>query len=464
MGCQDFSTGKVIDVLTRLCYQYRIMTKILFISYYYAPFSHRATQRILKFTKYLYDFGFISHVITVNPDSVSHISYMLDKELLNEIKGKTHIHYVKDKNLVNWIRNKMTKKKQIPNTSVRPVSSKQSILKKLNKMYQDWFMIPDAFITWASPAVKKGRTLIEKENIKILISTAPPYSSHLIALKLKKQYMIPWIADFRDNWTNSPRIHFPTKFHRIIHKNFEKKIFLNADVITSVQEDVLGKKNLKYMHKLIHLVNGADDSDYNVSVYKKKDKFRMVFTGTLYSNRSPKNIIKALKKIIDEKPLLKNKIELVFYGRCHNIDIDNYAKKAGLSNTVMYKGFIPVKQARLEAMSADVLILILAGGEKFKTVYSGKLFEYLFSKRPILGLVYPHGVAAKIIRETGAGVVVDPDDIISIKKAIYTFYEEWQNDTLVVKGKGLNQYSRYELTRKLASTMTKLLTGKMEDS
>ena len=47
-----------------------------------------------------------------------------------------------------------------------------------------------------------AKEAIEKYKIDIIVSTGPPHTTHLIAMKVKKKYKIPWLADFRDPWTN----------------------------------------------------------------------------------------------------------------------------------------------------------------------------------------------------------------------------------------------------------------------
>ncbi len=55
----------------------------------------------------------------------------------------------------------------------------------------------------------------------------------------------------------------------------------------------------------------------------------------------------------------------------------------------------------------------------------GKLWEYLAARRPILATVPPEGVAARMIRELDAGLVVDPDDELAISRALEQLIDTW---------------------------------------
>ena len=107
--------------------------------------------------------------------------------------------------------------------------------------------------------------------------------------------------------------------------------------------------------------------------------------------------------------------------------------------------------------SEALLLLITIEGSGGEGILTGKLFEYLASRRPIIAIVPTKGLAAKIIESLDAGAVVSPRDIPSIKKAMSTFYEQWTKGD-PFRGKGnIDVYNRKFLTQELAQIFDKVL-------
>src|SRR5690606_5948314 len=62
--------------------------------------------------------------------------------------------------------------------------------------------IPDARAWWVKPSVKRLKKCLKEHPVDVSVTTGSPHSFHLIGLRLKKAIGVPWIADFRDPWTN----------------------------------------------------------------------------------------------------------------------------------------------------------------------------------------------------------------------------------------------------------------------
>jgi glycosyltransferase involved in cell wall biosynthesis len=84
----------------------------------------------------------------------------------------------------------------------------------------------------------------------------------------------------------------------------------------------------------------------------------------------------------------------------------------------------------LQRDSDALLLLIPDAGGRGQGVLSGKVFEYLAAERPILAAVPPDGAAAKLIRETGAGVVAAADDVPALTAALTELHQKWQAGAL----------------------------------
>src|SRR5262249_26037875 len=88
------------------------------------------------------------------------------------------------------------------------------------------------------------------------------------------------------------------------------------------------------------------------------------------------------------------------------------------------------RSLELQRDSEALLLLIPDAGGRGRGVLSGKVFEYLAAERPILAVVPEEGAAAELLRATGAGVVVAPDDIDGMERELTALRDRWRAGTL----------------------------------
>jgi len=441
------------------------MKKILMIAYEYPPVGGIGVQRILKFTKYLPKYGWKPIVLTVrNP-----VAKVFDPLLTTEISPKVEVY-----------RTSSLEPQKICRTAERAGKKILSILDKVlrtNKLVEafhwrferlipkgynnSFFFIPDRDIGWFPFAVLKGWEIIERRKVERIFTTGPPHSTHMIGLALKIICDRPWVADFRDPWTEYIHWFPPTVVHRKFGEFMERIVIEYADKIISVVDymtrDFIDKYPQIDREKFITIPNGFDTEDYKVAIPKKDSKFTITYTGTFWGYHSyitPHYFLRALRELLNEKKWLEEDIRVVFVG-----NFSNYYKKRVkdlfLDNIVLWPGFVSHRESIAYILSSDVLLLIVGTGKGSDRIFTGKVFEYLGAKRPILGLVVPNGVAARLIRETRSGIIVPPEDIEAIKRAIYDLYLRYKKGNLYssFEWKGIQKYEREKLTEKLASLL-----------
>ena len=108
-----------------------------------------------------------------------------------------------------------------------------------------------------------------------------------------------------------------------------------------------------------------------------------------------------------------------------------FAESLGLGDRLELIPYAPhTESLRLQRDSEALLLLVPEAGGRGKGVLSGKVFEYLAAGRPILAVVPPDGAAAALVRETGAGVVVAPDDVDGIANALRELHTRHLNGGL----------------------------------
>jgi glycosyltransferase involved in cell wall biosynthesis len=404
------------------------MKKVLIIAYHYPPLGGGGVFRTLKFTKYLPEFGFQPHVLTVkNPMYITR-----DPTLLREVPAEAKVY--------------------------RTFSFEHRIFRapRLLHLNLKWFHIPDENTGWFPFAVRKGEKIIKKENIDIIYATAPINTSLLIGYLLKKKTGKPLVVDYRDPWTQNVFANYPTKFHRRIEKIMEKLVLTAADYIIVTTEPMRLKLVKKYPFtkgKIGTITNGFDPEDFDGLTRKDgKEKFIITYAGSLYGLRTGKYFFAALKELLEEKPELKSKIQVLFAGPPSK-QVALLIEKLGLQSVVKLLGYKSHRESLQLMANSDVLLLIIAAEESYdeKTgplMIPGKIFEYFGAKRPILALV-PQGITAEMIRSTKTGVIVPPKNTVSMKKTIFKLFQDWEKGNLIVES-NVSEYDRKVLTAKLA--------------
>jgi len=409
------------------------MKNVLIIAYHYPPLGGGGVFRTLKFTKYLPQFGFQPYVLTVK-----NAMYPLrDPTLLKDVPQEVRI--VKTFSLEH-------------NLFLMPFYALRTTPK--------WIFTPDINIGWLPFAVRRGEELIDKEGVDLIYATAPAYSSLLIGYLLKKTTGKPLVIDFRDPWTQNVFIKYPTMLHKKIEEKMEKAVLKFADYIITTSEPIRLKLIEKYPFmegKCATITNGFDPDDFKGLKTRKLPKsFRIVHTGSLYGLQTGKQFLLAIKKLIDEKPALRKKLEVIFIGS-HDKETLLLVQKLGLEDVVRLISYVSHREC-LELMLSShlLLLLITAKGSHGEGILTGKLFEYLASRRPILAIAPENGVAASMVKSLKAGVVVPADNIELMKKTILNSYEMWKQGKLVETTGDVSIYDRRLLTHCLANIFEKV--------
>jgi glycosyltransferase involved in cell wall biosynthesis len=282
----------------------------------------------------------------------------------------------------------------------------------------------------------------------------------LIALKIKQENNIPWLADFRDPWT---QIDFYdklmlSKYADKKHKQLEKQVLENADVISTVSNHcALGLKEI-VARKIEVITNGYDTSDFEHIENTKDQKFSITHLGSMNPDRNAIVLWDALASLSEKDKQFKNYLELKFIGKT-DFAVFEALKERGLEGQVSNLKYLPHDEALEQAAQSSILLLALNNTPNVKGIAPGKLYEYLALKRPILCVGPEDGDAAEIIENAKAGKTVDFGDSIKMKEIIGDWYTKFKNKDLQIQSGSIEAYSRKSLTQKL-STLLKELTEK----
>ncbi len=423
------------------------MKKVLIITYYWPPSGGGGVMRWLKMSKYLPELGWQPVIYTPeNPDpSVTDESLLkeMHKEIV-EIKTPIWEPYQLYRTLTGKKKNTKFKAGYISEASSGNWKSRLSVFIRGN------FLIPDPRKFWIKPSIKFLTKYLEENPADAIISTGPPHSMHLIALGLKKKFNIPWIADFRDPWTdidfyNKLKL---TKWADRKHRRLELKVLTEADHVVTVSPGCAGSLE-KIANRKIEIVhNGYDPDDYNFDLLKPDNLFTISHFGAFNRDRNPSTFWKVLGKIAAEDSEFRDKLRIQLIGQTDQSVIDEIRQNNLIENLSLID-HLPHRQG-LELLSkSKILLLPLNNAPNVKGILPGKMYEYLALKRPILAIGPTDADYAQIIRETGAGVALDFDDDKRITDTVENYFRLFRENNLKINPDQFEKFSRKNLAKRI---------------
>ncbi|MGD1046312.1 MAG: glycosyltransferase family 4 protein [Bacteroidota bacterium] len=442
------------------------MKNVLIIAYYFPPTGGGGVQRTLKFVKYLPAFGWIPTVLTVkNPDFDD-----FDASLSDDIPPATRIYRIGYFDPIRWYRTHRygphsrfepmgqgifaDKKKPFHRFLLLPIKGLWNLFRRL---LIDFVLIPDDLLFWIPVAVLKGIRVIKENKIDVVYATGPPWSSYVIAYFLGLITNKPYVLDMRDPWILSP---YEADSHSIRRKLccfWERKSFSSARYVINITEDISNSYEKFYSklspNKFITITQGFDPDDFLDIKIDRSDKFIISHIGTMYDIRTPENFLKAIKHLTDTAPEVKDNLKIRFIGITGSYTNDPMTRYK-LQDIVDVIPYLPHRESIKNMKESSALLLIISKVQRSETqTPTGKLYEYLASRRPILGLVPAQNDAAKLIAKFDAGIITDPDDVQGIEDSVVRMYRSHKNGELRDHTGDISMFSRKELTKELASIL-----------
>lgn len=457
--------NKSIELKKNITQNYKKNGKknVLMIAYYIPPVGGSGVQRTLKFAKYLKDYGWNVTIVSTNnyyseDESDNTLLSDFDEEI-KIIRINSDVVYSEQLNsdilsgILSLINGMIEDKYKLSNF-INTVKENECSNRK------DIFT-PDIYINWANEVIKNISKYIDFKDVNLIYSTSEPYSDHIIGYYLKKIYNIPWVADYRDSWVTHSYKAKMLKEREDLEFEIEKSIVNFADRVihvTPLTTEEYIKIFLLSREKVLTITNGYDENDFKKIIDKNSEKFTITFGGYVNQNRVPLNLLIAVNELIEENKINRDYINIIYYGKF----IDN-SRKVILSHNkygvFTIEGYYSHEEAIQKNSMSSVLLLPVGKEEKFKCVYTGKVFEYLRLHKPILALSPSGSVVEKLINDTQTGVNLEYDNLEGIKNFIYNFYILWKHGNCYTEYNDdeIKKYERKLLTQKLANVFDELV-------
>ena len=424
------------------------MKTVLIISFLFNLTENIGAIRVRGLAKYLPEFGWNPVVLTVKTPVIPDKKFIIFETPYENTLDlwKKQLGLPSNKSFKDYYNFPIFKQKK-------------TFIDKIMNIWSEIFIYPDETINWSISAIEKGNEILTERHIDAIISSMRPVTSHIIANELVKRKKTPWIADFRDLWTQNHYF-----YHSRIRSFFEKRLELDtlssANVLTTVSQPLSDKLKELHKNKIVYTItNGYDPEQINPGTPLTK-KFSITLTGSIYKGRQdPEPLFRMLKVLIDEN-MIDPTIEVNFFGYDEGWLIKD-VKKYHLENIIKIHGQISREESIQKQRESQVLLLLTWNDPNEKGVYTGKIFDYLAARRPILALGQYKSVVTDLLNQTQAGIDVSSD--AEIKDQILKLYREYSEKGFV-KYSGIpseiEKYSHREMARKFADILEEICESK----
>jgi len=400
--------------------------RVLLVAYYMPPAGGPAVQRVLQFVEGLPHHDWQVDVLTVQAGAYP----TTDPDLQRAVPASVTVHRTPALDpyaLYARLKGADSTKDAIPAGSFDPNAS--SWTERLARWIRANVFLPDARIGWWPFAVWRGMRLLRTHRYDAMLTSGAPHSVHCIGHTLHRISGTPWVADLHDPWTD---IGFydelpHTDFARRLDAALEQRVLRTATRVTTVSPSWADLFRAKGATVGPVVENGFAPADFRaLDVSVRRDRFVISHVGSLYANRNPVALWDALADLRSEGALPNLELQLV--GRVAPV-VRTALRDRGLEPCTTVVPFLPhAKALRYMAESALLLLSI----EPFRAdagMITSKLYEYLATGRPVVGIGPPDGDAAALIRQHNAGAMVGRSDAAALRPIMAEHHTAWKRGT-----------------------------------
>jgi len=422
------------------------MKQVLIIAYYFPPLGMGGVQRATKWVKYFPAFGWQPHVVTVKDIDY----YAHDITLLEDVRNRSIYRtgsFDPARVLAKFRRRD-------------PINSeKKTDFSRKGVGVARRFFIPDSKIGWYPFAWRKLVHLVKRIQPDAVISTSPPLTAHLLGMKVKKKFGIPWVADFRDYWLGGEYLYTPTFLHRCLHKKWAQDVIRTADAVVSVSEPIrqsflsMGAADTE---KFYDIPNGFDLDDFRKVAPEKFPKKTLLYLGSLGGANDPSLFFRAVKDLFRRHSAVLSDWQFVFVGE----GISTVSIPPEIQGSLLFMPYVSHEKAIALLKGASALLFTLSADVNPGMV-TGKIFEYIASGKPIFAISPEGVVATKMLRSYNFGRLITDFNPGIISKELERFLgDDFEKESPAQFSRFQEIYSRKNQTKKLAAVLDQITSEK----
>jgi glycosyltransferase involved in cell wall biosynthesis len=431
--------------------------KVLFVCYYTPPYGGGAVVRIHNFLRFLSrKNNYKIDVLTIKDTYLPEI--YKDKDLIK--------HYTES---VNFVRTGFPFGKKLTSIENRHLEtaslnkgSGQGITGRVLKFFKS-LMIPDEKMFWIIGGFWTAIRKYNRSDVDCVVSSAPPFSTHVLSAVIARKLKKPLILDYRDLLSLNVFYNSEKTLKYRINRRLERFCLNSASFIIFTNQPAADKMKKSFQipdSKIRIIENGFEMEDF--LKFRKNGKsssgeFRINYVGSLTKERSPYFFLKATENIIDKFPNLKIEIGFVGYVSANNLEMIN---EVGKKATVKIYGALKKSEAiEILCNKSELLILFQRNTEGGDTAIPGKVYEYLATGIPVFLMDDPNGATTEFLKSLGITTISEYENQEQIQNTleyIFTRYEELKEHSEKIQ-QGINHYSRESQTEKLNDLIMELI-------
>jgi hypothetical protein len=393
--------------------------RVLFVSYWFAPFSTMASIRASKLAKHLIDHGLDVRVLTADAtDEDKSLAYDGPSDAITYTPWNRSGHQIESlRTLIGGRRapsEASAPAKSAIETPAKSQAPKSALRAALRNAYRDIVDWPDSRAGWRRHALEAGMNIMKTWRPDVIYASAPPATTLIVADQLSRKANVPWVAELRDLWTDNPYYEY-SRLRFKLERMWDQRVLSRATEIVTVSPGWRQHLIDRYARPVTVAMNGFVAADFPVPppvVPEAAGPLRIVFTGHIYAGyRDPSALFDALQRL----RLTADQVVVEFVGT-QDKAIHDIAERFGVTNLVRVHPPVPYTQALDYQLRADVLLHMQWCDPKEYGTVAGKIFDYLGARRPILGIGLEDSVVAQLVRERAAGLVTN--DPLKIAKQV----------------------------------------------
>lgn len=456
--------------------------RVLFLTTDFPPLAGTNTQRVFRLVSALSGFGWEPEVMTLAIADMPEISSR-DLVGLPPAVGVTRIpspdpfrRFARSRGRVPPDRSRPEKPREMKSGSA---DHRRSRLEDVG--FRDWARLPldwasrgllwylkhasympDGHAPWAKAAAREVVRRPQANWPHVLVTSCPSFSSHVAGLRIKRKTNLPWIADFRDLWTDRPYRKGNSILHQPMERRLERMVFERADHVILASPGWIEHFRQKYGSlvegKLTALPAGFVGRQRPRSQGSRTPgKLRFVYTGAMFGAETPAPFLTGLGNVLLRQPQYRERVEVRFfgYGGAETPRLQDLVRQYDLESIVTFSDPIPHDSCLAEQDEADVLLLF-SGPLHLQTV-RGKTFEYLSTGKPILAMIPLGGAQAGILEEAGTALTVAHGDVSAAERAIENLMDDASRARLAPDWTYINSFEQRQIAGRLADIMERLV-------
>lgn len=438
---------------------------VLMVAYHFPPMSGSGVFRPHKFAKYLPEFGW--RPIVVAADRPRSNWRYTDQSLLDEIPDCVDVVRITDP-VGTMQKLTLLEEKDVLLPFLHDVLKEDPEAEEIFSSFlqskvgtMEMLVFPCAELLWTYQVVRYIEENLDIQQIQGVYTTSEPNSSHLAGYYLKKKYGLPWVADYRDPWTANaylmldtaqPRGRLACCLERILLRYADCNIVVGDEM----RQDYIQRFGLPE-EKIVSITNGYDEADFEGLTLptKPEDHFTINYSGILYVRQDINVLLEPLRQLVEEGQIDQALVKFRIAGESREYEPKAVAKQFGLEAIIDETGYVSHKRALQLNLESNLLLLLIGDDDKYKGVFSSKIFDYLRSGRPILAFAPKNGEVDRTLCETGHGKAYRSGELPGIKAMILQEYKRWRSGRLppLLHSPAIDKFERKALTEKLAQIL-----------